>query len=70
MGTVGSWGTLVKTLENVRVTKAVAGKSHTLFLTSGGEVWACGSNEYGRRNGGKTGGKSVPRRCVVKYFSA
>jgi alpha-tubulin suppressor-like RCC1 family protein len=39
--------TLVKTLENVRVTKAVAGKSHTLFLTSGGEVWACGSNKFG-----------------------
>jgi len=39
--------TLVKTLENVRVTKAVAGKSHTLFLTSGGEVWVCGSNKYG-----------------------
>ena len=37
----------MKTLENVRVTKAVAGKSHTLFLTSGGEVWVCGSNKYG-----------------------
>jgi len=30
--------TAVKTLEGVRVTKAVAGKTHTLFLTSGGEV--------------------------------
>ena len=24
-----------------------AGKTHTLFLTSGGEVWACGSNKFG-----------------------
>jgi hypothetical protein len=39
--------TPVKALETVRITKAVAGKTHTLFLTSGGEVWACGSNKFG-----------------------
>eukprot|EP00802_Teleaulax_amphioxeia_P010646 Tamp_10674.p1 GENE.Tamp_10674~~Tamp_10674.p1 ORF type:complete len:469 (-),score=104.08 Tamp_10674:604-1863(-) len=46
--------TLVKTLENVRVTKAVAGKTHTLFLTSGGEVWVCGSNKFGELGQGRT----------------
>jgi len=46
--------TAVKTLEGVRVTKAVAGKTHTLFLTSGGEVWATGSNKFGELGFGKT----------------
>ena len=46
--------TLVKVLENVRITKAVAGKTHTLFLTSGGELWACGSNKFGELGLGKT----------------
>ena len=46
--------TPVKALESVRVTKAACGKTHTLFLTSGGEVWACGSNKFGELGLGKT----------------
>jgi alpha-tubulin suppressor-like RCC1 family protein len=31
----------------LRAWRTVAGKTHTLFLTSGGEVWVCGSNKFG-----------------------
>ena len=41
-------------LENVRVTKVACGKNHTLFLTSGGEVWGCGGNAFGQLGTGKT----------------
>ena len=38
----------------MRVVKAACGKNHTLFLTSGGEVWVCGGNQFGQLGTGKT----------------
>ena len=46
--------TLVKAMESLRVTNVAVGKTHTLFLTSGGEVWGCGSNKFGELGLGKT----------------
>ena len=45
--------TPIKALESLKVTKAAIGKSHTLFLTDGGEVWVAGSNNFGQLGIGK-----------------
>ncbi|PAA79060.1 hypothetical protein BOX15_Mlig028728g2 [Macrostomum lignano] len=38
----------VEALRNIRVVSAACGRSHTLFLTSRGEVFACGDNRSGQ----------------------
>jgi alpha-tubulin suppressor-like RCC1 family protein len=45
--------TLVKSLENVQVSKAAVGKNHTLFLTRDGDVWVAGTNGFGQLGLGK-----------------
>jgi alpha-tubulin suppressor-like RCC1 family protein len=55
----------MQALENVRVVKAAAGKNHTLFLTSGGEVWVCGGNQFGQLGLGKV---HFPRQ-LLGFFS-
>jgi len=55
-GDLGNRGapTAVKGLEHLKIVKAAAGKTHSLFLTNQGEVWACGSNKFGELGIGKT----------------
>lgn len=43
------WPTLLTDLDNsLQITQAATGKSHSLFLTRGGEVYALGSNKFGQ----------------------
>ncbi|CAN0048994.1 unnamed protein product [Sphacelaria rigidula] len=37
-----------------------AGQNHTVFLTTDGEVWTCGSGEYGRCGNGGMADQLVP----------
>jgi alpha-tubulin suppressor-like RCC1 family protein len=46
--------TLIKALEHIKISKVAVGKTHTLFLSSGGEVWVAGSNSFGQLGVGKT----------------
>lgn len=39
---------LIKGLRHVNVVQAAAGTKHSLFLTDGGVVYACGENKYGK----------------------
>jgi hypothetical protein len=54
----------MQALENVRIVKAAAGKNHTLFLTSGGEVWVCGGNQFGQLGIGKVISSFSPAKSV------
>jgi len=38
----------VKALQNYQVVSVACGKSHSLFLTSSGDLFACGNNEFGQ----------------------
>lgn len=43
-----------------QIARASAGEKHTLFLTTLGEVWACGAAEYGRCGNGTWSDHFVP----------
>ncbi|XP_065335616.1 RCC1 and BTB domain-containing protein 1-like [Cloeon dipterum] len=49
-------------LEGKRVVQVACGKSHTLVLTSDGEVFAFGSNDYGQLGLGNTVDTSHPKK--------
>ena len=42
------------------IVSVAAGYNHLLILTSGGQVYACGSNEYGQLGDGTTTNRNVP----------
>ncbi len=37
----------IKKLKNIKIKKIAAGTNFTLFLSEKGEVYGCGTNEYG-----------------------
>mmetsp|Transcript_2901 Transcript_2901/g.6754 ORF Transcript_2901/g.6754 Transcript_2901/m.6754 type:complete len:459 (-) Transcript_2901:95-1471(-) len=57
--------TLIKGLEHLNIVKAACGKTHTLFLSSGGEVWVCGSNKFGELGIGKTSDQEEKPKAIT-----
>jgi len=56
---------LVKEITGYDIVEVATGKSHTLFLTSCGKVFAAGSNEQGQcGQGRKTGNLETPKQVV------
>lgn len=45
---------------HAQVSKVCAGGSHTVFLTTDGEVWTCGRGEYGLCGNGGTEDQLTP----------
>jgi alpha-tubulin suppressor-like RCC1 family protein len=37
----------VEALKKKKIVHAATGKAHTIFITDGGEVYACGDNKFG-----------------------
>ena len=62
--------TLVKGLDGVRIVHVACGKTHTLFLSSGGEVWSVGSNKFGELGLGKTSSQPVDKPQKVSSFAS
>jgi alpha-tubulin suppressor-like RCC1 family protein len=68
-GTLGHGGTedeavprLIEALNRVAVTQVAAGYSHSMVLTSAGDVWTWGRGDFGQLGHGNTDDQNVPKR--------
>lgn len=52
----------------IRVRQAAAGRAHTLFLSESGNVYSCGSNEFGQQ--GRGGAGSAAQRSSASQSNA
>ena len=54
--------TLVSSIVNVRISQIAAGEAHTVMMTTLGDVFVCGSNDFGQLGDGSVKSCSVPQK--------
>ena len=56
--------------DDVKVIAVTAGKHHSLFITSDGNLWAMGDNQYGQLGDGSTTKKLTPVHVASNVIAA